>query len=546
STQHLLTPTQVPLDWLDPSDTRRAVIAVIRYNATDLSSYAGPVFINPGGPGGSGVWFVKQLAPYYQSVVGKNHDIISFDPRGVGFTSPQVSCWNNTNPSLSSYLWDLTEPPVLDAHMGTIYDSYAHASAFSTQCSSQIYETGQFVGTASVARDMLHMLEKMHLQKLKYWGFSYGTFLGVTFASLFPDRVGRMVNDGNVDARDYVSGAATHFLTDTDLVMNSFYVFCHQAGPDRCAFYASSAEAVEARLDALLARIKMYPVIVPASRSSNPRPEIVSYSRLRRLISSSLYRPLVVFPGLASTLRALESGDGRPFIELASSQGSEELPPCDARLEKPVPTDPENPTPEVPEAEGSADASKAILCGDWDGMEGGVEAFEQYVDRLVGMSKAAGATMTSLVMGCVGWKVTAKWRYSGPFEANTSHPLLFIANTADNVTPLRSALANAAGFPGSVVMIQDSYGHTTLSTPSRCTALTIRSYFQSGALPRNGTVCAPDLVPFEPWDPLSPSASLSSQGGQESHELNTALRNLVLAPVPSLGLGPGLALRVVE
>ncbi|KAK2630057.1 hypothetical protein QTJ16_000877 [Diplocarpon rosae] len=343
--------SEVPLDWLDPSDTRRTAIAVIRYNATDLTSYAGPVFINPGGPSGSGIWFVKHLAPYYQSVVGRNHHIISFYFRGVGFITPQISCWNNTTPSSISYLWDLTEPPVLDAHSGIIYDSYAHASALSIQCASHIAAMGQFVGTASVARDMLHMLEKMHIQKLKYWGFSYGTFLGVTFASLFPERVGRIVNDGNVDAKDYVSGTATHFLTDTDQVMNSFNVFCHQAGPDLCVFYASSPEAIEARLDALLMRIKTHPVIVPASPSSNLRPEIVSYSRLRRSISSSLYRPLVVFPNLASTLLALESGDGRPFIEL-TWQGSEELPLCDARLDNQVPTDPESPTPEVPEAEG--------------------------------------------------------------------------------------------------------------------------------------------------------------------------------------------------
>lgn len=128
-------------------------------------------------------------------------DIISFDPRGVGFTTPQISCWNSTTTSSqnpSSYLWDFSEPPVLDAHPGIVYDSYAHAAAFSQQCSSLISETGRFVSTPSVARDMLHITEKLGLQKLKYWGFSYGTFLGTTFASMFPDKVERMVNDGKI------------------------------------------------------------------------------------------------------------------------------------------------------------------------------------------------------------------------------------------------------------------------------------------------------------------------------------------------------------
>ncbi|KAG4444338.1 hypothetical protein IFR05_000212 [Cadophora sp. M221] len=360
---------EVPLDWLDPTDFRRATIAIIRYNATDRTNYNGPVFINPGGPGGSG------------------------------------AC-------------------------------YAHAAAFSQQCATQLGDAARFVSTPSVARDMLHIVEKLGESKLKYWGFSYGTFLGTTFASLFPNKVGRMVNDGNVDARDYISGAGTHFLQDTDKVMDSFYTFCHLAGPKVCAFYAPTPGDIKIRVSTLLDDIKKHPVIVPASPSSNFRPEIISYSKVQRLITSALYRPLVMFPSLAEAFAALETGDGRPFLDL-TSQGGEELPSCENRLEDP--TDPENPTPEVPEAEGSADASKAIMCSDGAPIPGGVDEFKMYVRKLMELS---------------------------PFEGNTSHPILFIANTADNVTPLRSALANSAGFPGSVVMIQDSYGHDSANLSS--------------------------------------------------------------------------------
>ncbi|PBP16268.1 alpha beta hydrolase fold family [Diplocarpon rosae] len=129
-----------------------------------------------------------------------------------------------------------------------------------------------------------------------------------------------------------------------------------------------------------------------------------------------------------------------------------------------------------------------------------------------------------------------------PFEANTSRPMLFIGNTADNVTPIHSAFANAAGFLGSVVIIQDSYGPKhplTLHSPHS------PLLFQTGTLPRNGTVCTPDLVPFEPWDPLSSSSYLSTQEEKESQELNAALKSLVLAPIPSPGVGPWSALQVV-
>ncbi|CZR68039.1 uncharacterized protein PAC_17938 [Phialocephala subalpina] len=523
---------EVPLDWLDESDPRRATIAIIRYNATDRSDYKGPVFINPGGPGGSGIWFVKHLAPYYQSVVGRNHDIISFDPRGIGITTPTIDCWNSTLGSTSALLWDMQDPPNVDAHPGSVYDAYAHAAAFSHQCAANIGEAGKFVSTPSVARDMLAMVEKLGEDKLQYWGFSYGTFLGTTFATLFPDKVGRMVLDGNVDAIEFSAGAGTHFLVDTDAVMDAFYTYCHKAGPLLCAFYSESPQTIETRLDNLLADIKVHPVIVPASPSSNPRPEIISYSKVRRTIVSSFYRPFVVFPSLAEVLAALEKGDGRPFVDL-TSPGGEEFPLCQKQYD-PKDGDPEGPTPERPEAEGNSEATRAIMCTDARPAEGGVEEFSRYVDTLVRLSKSAGASMSSMWMVCAEWGIKAKWEFRGPYEGNTSHPILLVANTADNVTPYRSAARNSKGFPGSVVMVQDSYGHTSLAMPSKCTALNIRKYFQTGELPEPGTVCQPDYLLFERWNVTSWDDAKAEEE-LENIILDEALWKLMKAPIVGIG-----------
>jgi pimeloyl-ACP methyl ester carboxylesterase len=144
--------------------------------------------------------------------------------RTVGATVPHISCWENTQ---SSQIWDLKEVDVIDAHIGAVSDAFARSTAFSRQCASAIgggnasqsraadpipreildAGPGKYVSTASTARDMLEIMEKSGEESLRYWGFSYGTVLGIVFASMFPNKVGRMVNDGIALSLDQLSPA---------------------------------------------------------------------------------------------------------------------------------------------------------------------------------------------------------------------------------------------------------------------------------------------------------------------------------------------------
>ncbi|CZS96242.1 uncharacterized protein RCO7_04983 [Rhynchosporium graminicola] len=491
----------VPLDWQDPSDDLRASIAMIRLNATDRSDYKGSLFINPGGPGGSGVWYVKNLGELYQTIAGRNYDIIGFDPRGVGMTRPLIDCWNGNQQNAE--LWALSRPAVIDAHPGMLYDAYAQASAWSRQCTSnlgggprvgmedaaerRVQEAGpaRFVGTASVARDMLEMMEKVGEDKLKFWGFSYGTVLASMFSTLFPDRVGRIVSDGNVDIRGWMMGSAVHFLDDAHKIMSAFYSLCHHAGPSGCKFYDKTPEAIEARLQNLLSAIKKNPVIIPAQNSSSNRPEVVSFSSVRRLISKSFYRPIWIFPQLAEALAALEDGDGVPFIK-AQGVSKDPIscgPGSDSKDEL---------------SEGTSDAFPAIMCSEANPLLDTADEFQEYVDTLTGISPSIGAVMAQdFRLQCAGWTVRSKWNFTGPFTGSPAYPILFVTNSADNVTPLSSARLNAAGFNGSRILIQDSYGHTSLAAPSKCKAAVVNSYFQNGTLPENEFVCKADIQPFD-------------------------------------------------
>lgn len=483
----------VPMDWLNPSDdpSGRVVLAIIRLKATEPDNYRGSIIFNPGGPGGSGVYALRDRGALLQTIAGKNHDIISFDPRGIGASVPRVDCWGSEE---KSRLWALQDVGVVDAHPGVIYDAFARATAFSQTCEKNMIKSGllSHISTASHARDLLEIMNQTGQDKLKYWGFSYGTILGGVFAAMYPDKVERLVSDGNVDYREWHWHSYINFLRDTDKVMKAFYDFCYAAGPSTCDFYAPSPAAIEKRLTDLLARIREHPVIVPASELGPDMPQLVTWSNLKRLISAALYRPIFMFKDFAKVLKSLEDGDGRPFYRLVMSDDStsicsiEAIPPNVPRLE-----------------EGNADAFPAILCADSPPVKDTVEEFADFVEELTQISSAAGDVNALFRMACVGRTIRPKWRYTGPFEGNTSHPILYVANIADNVSPLVSARNNSQGFPGSVVLVQNSYGHTSLSAASTCTAGYIRAYFQNGTLPKPGTMCEPDYIPFEDMHPRS-------------------------------------------
>lgn len=294
---------------------------------------------------------------------------------------------------------------------------------------------------------------------------------------MYPDKVERLVSDGkqstrlpnclagltellppgNVDYREWHWQSYINFLHDTDKVMMAFYDFCHKAGPSKCDFYAPSPKAIEQRLGKLLDQIRKHPVIVSVDESGSDMPQLITWSHVKRLTSAALYRPIFMFKKFASVLKALEGGDGLPFYQLINSEKSappicsiEAIPPNVPRLE-----------------EGNGDAFPAILCADSPPDEDTAEGFAEYVEQLKQASTVVGDVNALFRIACVGRKIRPKWRYTGPFEGNTSHPILYVANIADNVTPLISATNNSVGFPGSVVLVQNSYGVSINQVPSR-------------------------------------------------------------------------------
>jgi hypothetical protein len=215
---------------------------------------------------------------------------------------------------------------------------------------------------------------------------------------------------------------------------------------------------------------------------------------VQSLIFKSLYNPLVMFPILADVLAALESGDGSRFAAVEKQRFD-----CPST-----------------EKNSGIEADTAIICSDGARVSDTLQDFSTYLSALRAQSAGFAGIWARIRLGCVGWKLRpAGLVYNGPFTGNTSAPVLFVGNTEDPVTPIRklfppphifprayqltrcsSAHKMSAGYPGSVVLTQNSAGHCSISTPSLCTARFVRRYFEDGELPPNGTVCEADMKPF--------------------------------------------------
>ncbi|KAJ7019489.1 TAP-like protein-domain-containing protein [Mycena alexandri] len=454
----------VPLDYSDPS-VGNAALAVIRFQANvSKADYGGPILFNPGGPSGSGVETLIPRGPEFHLVLGNQYDIVSWDPRGVSFSTP-IASFFETDADISKpwahyrgllmerALWNAASfPTSLNASDDAIPHAWGRAH-IEGQLAAQRDTTQimKYMTTDNVARDMLRITQKLGFEKLQYYGVSYGSFLGAMFAAMFPASV--------VDANAWLNANLTIAATDTDAALQTFFDGCAAAGPDLCAFYKPTAPEIAERLASLTDAVRREPIPAITSQGYG----LVDYSLLRM------------------ALAALENGNGTSLYLMLQ--------------DVPFQRDCANDT--VPFTANGAEAAIAIQCGDAAPVKDSIGQFTEFYQNAAKTSQFVEFFVGQNRVSCTGWEVHRNDTFKGPVAAaNTSFPLLLVTNTADPVTPKAGALKMAARFPGSGLLTQDSPGHTSNVAPSLCTAFYLRQYFQNGTLPEPGTVCSVDATLF--------------------------------------------------
>jgi pimeloyl-ACP methyl ester carboxylesterase len=432
---------------------------------------------------------LRTVADEYR-LAGGEYSVVTFDPRGTGFTIP-YPC------------------PTVDAEPGSdvpINDPVGLNATFVTNtnqgllCGQEEYKlAGEVVGTAFVARDVDSLFQALGEDGLiRYWGFSYGTLLGSTIAAMFPEKIDRMILDGNINPTDYYRGLNQESVDDVDAALLNYFVTCAEAGPTFCALAdgTSSGQELNDQFLQFLGQVKTGDITVSVVQDGTTTE--VPYVQISSLLYSALKSPRR-FADTAETLVA---------IYQAASTGT-------GRLLKREEFD--------PLAANGVEANQAltaITCGDWVDVDGTLADFEEWLGLYQERSKFGGDQLISILYGCATWQVNAREKFQGLFTGvETKTPILFINGPYDPVTPLSSAKNSSSGFVGSKVLETLGAGHCSSAQPSTCIQRKVTSYWQTGELPDVSQACLPDLAAYS-------DAAISSSNFTGADSNSTSSRTL--------------------
>jgi len=430
----------VPVDYRDPEGPT-VELAVVRVPAS--GDAGGVLVVNPGGPGSSGVDYARAANAIASDAVRDAYDIVGFDPRGVGRSSP-VECASDA---------DFDRLIAIDGTPDTPAERAEIESASAVlQCTADADGLVDNLTTVNSARDLDVLRAALGQPQLDYLGVSYGTHLGATYAGLFPDRVGRFVLDGPLpaalDAEELSLGQALGF----EDALRRFVEDCQRSG-DCPLGDVVDVEAGMQRLRELLDSLDA----APASTGDPARP--MTEATATYAILMSLYR-VGDRPQLRDALGSLAAGDGTPLLRM-----------LDERLGR---------SADGTYGDNALDAFYAVSCRD-RAMPADIAAS---VERLSSAAPFLGEYLAWGNLPCAGTEASP-----APVDASGSPAVLVIATTHDPATPFAWAEPFAAQFDEAVIIVREGDGHTGYREGSACIDDAVDTFLIDGVLPEAGVVC---------------------------------------------------------
>ncbi|GGZ98325.1 alpha/beta hydrolase [Streptomyces spiroverticillatus] len=444
------TKIKVPLDYAEP-DGETIEIAVNKFPAT--GEKRGSLFVNPGGPGGSGLGFAPAI-PMVSPEVGKAYDVIGFDPRGVG-ESKAVECLD-TAAKDAYYAAGPTPRPTADGKAAW----RKAAKAMADGCEAKSGKLLPHVGTENVARDIDVMRAVLGEKKTDYAGVSYGTLLGAYYAEQYPEHIDRMYLDSVMDPARTLPGIIEDNAASFQKAYEAFLARCAEDkdGDQEPCPMGKDPKATDAAIQKLAKDLEAKPV---AAKSDPKRP--VSGSDLRDALTEGLGQA-ASWPKLTKTLGSALKGDLDGVREDADgAHGRKE----DGSY-------------------GSTDQSYlAVACQFATDEDRSHEALDAALVKATKKSALFGPVDT--FRPCADWaaKSAAPAR---EIKTSGTQPILLAQNTGDPATPLAWAQAAQKMLGGSALATNEAFGHGYL-TAGACTMKVFGDYLAKGTVPGAGSEC---------------------------------------------------------
>ncbi|MFG2330164.1 alpha/beta hydrolase [Streptomyces sp. NPDC048604] len=442
---------KAPLDYARP-EAGDVKLAVSRVRATGPGERLGSLLVNPGGPGGSAVGYLQGYAGIgYPAQVRARYDMVAVDPRGVARSEP-VECL--TGPQMDTYTQ-------VDATPDDARESAALAASFrsfASGCEQRAGKVLSHVSTVEAARDMDILRGVLGDERLTYVGASYGTFLGATYAELFPQRTGRLVLDGAMDPslpartlnRDQTAGFETAF--------QAFAADCVKAAD--CPLGTKSPQEATARMRAFFRALDAKPVPTDEGRE-------LGESLATTGVIAAMYDE-AAWPQLREALTQAMGGEGSGLLALADSYYEREADGTYSNLMY---------------------ANAAVNCLDLPPAFAGPAEAEKAVPSFEKASPVFGRGLAWAALNCTYWPTPATGR-PHRITAEGAPPLLVVGTTRDPATPYKWARSLAAQLSSGVLLTYDGDGHTAYGRGSDCIDTAVNAYLLEGTPPTDGKRCS--------------------------------------------------------
>ena len=434
---------EVPFDYNNPSAGTFALYVKL-LPAANPTLRIGSMMVNPGGPGFGGSSLADDASYYFSSDIIDHFDIIAWDPRGTGKSTPAVDCVDDYD-----QYFGIDSPPDSPEEKQALIDA---SQAFNDECMDNSGEILPYISTQASATDMNSIRQALGEDKISYFGFSYGSELGATWATMFPQTVRAAVFDGAVDPQATSAQEGMAQAGGFEGQLTTFLAACSKNST--CAFY--NGGKAEAAFDSLLLELDTKPLVVTKDRT--PVTQGVAFTAVAQAMYSDSN-----WPQLEQALADAQQGDGAGLLKLYDdyyqrkddgSYGNE------------------------------LEAFLAISCLDDPGATS-VKEVEDSVQDFVAAAPRLGANF-GYGYSCALWPVKPATKIDATGKG--AGPIVVVGTTGDPATPLASTRKMAAALEQGILLIVEANQHTGYGA-NECINTAVDSYLIDLTVPVNETTC---------------------------------------------------------